>query len=438
MKKLSFISLSFLLFVLAGCSKDWLEEYTTDPARPSDVSVQVLLPSAQISFGMAQGDAVARLTSIFMQQMTGTDRQSLAHNRYAQIGEADFDQVWSDNGYAGGLYDLKIIIDKTEATSPNYAGVAKVMTAMYLGHFTDIWGKIPYSDAMKGADGLNPTYDSQEQIYAQIMTLLDEAIVNMAATTSAIKPGAEDLVYAGSLSKWTKLAHSLKARYMNHLSKKPGYNPAGILAEVAAGLASNADDARITFQVSPNANPWYQFNTQRAGYISQFGTMYSMMEGKNDPRISLYRSADSSEMPAYGSETSPLNLMTYAELKFIEAEVRQRQSSGAGAALRDAVDANMSSLGVSSGAATTYLNGLSANPTLEQVMNEKYVAMFTHVEAWTDWRRTNFPALTVYPGAQFTEIPRRLPYPQNERLYNKNFIDLQGADGFLQRLWWDQ
>ena len=86
MKKLSFISLSFLLFVLAGCSKDWLEEYTTDPARPSDVSVQVLLPSSQISFGMAQGDAVARLTSIFMQQMTGTDRQSLAHNRYAQIG----------------------------------------------------------------------------------------------------------------------------------------------------------------------------------------------------------------------------------------------------------------------------------------------------------------------------------------------------------------
>lgn len=186
MKKLSFISLSFLLFVLAGCSKDWLEEYTTDPARPSDVSVQVLLPSAQISFGMAQGDAVARLTSIFMQQMTGTDRQSLAHNRYAQIGEADFDQVWSDNGYAGGLYDLKIIIDKTEATSPNYAGVAKVMTAMYLGHFTDIWGKIPYSDAMKGADGLNPTYDSQEQIYAQIMTLLDEAIVNMADRKSVV------------------------------------------------------------------------------------------------------------------------------------------------------------------------------------------------------------------------------------------------------------
>jgi len=346
--------------------------------------------------------------------------------------------LWSDNGYAGGLYDLKIIIDKTEASSPHYAGVAKVMTAMYLGHFTDIWGNIPYSDAMKGADGLNPSYDSQAQIYASIMTLLDEAIANMAATASSTKPGAEDLVYAGNLTRWTKLAHSLKARYMNHLSKKPDYNPAAILTEVAAGLSSNADDARITFQVSPNTNPWYQFNTQRAGYISQFGTMYTLMEGKNDPRISLYRSADSSEMPAYGSETSPLNLMTYAELKFIEAEVRQRQSSGAGTALISAVDANMSALGVPSAAATTYLNALAANPTLEQVMNEKYVAMFSHVEAWTDWRRTNYPTLAVYPGAQYAEIPRRLPYPQNERLYNSNFIDLQGADGFLQRLWWDQ
>ena len=85
----------------SACTKEWLQDYTADPARPLEVSVKVLLPSAQVSYTMAQGDALPRLTSIFLQQMTGADRQSLAHNRYAQIGEADFDVIWADNGYAG-------------------------------------------------------------------------------------------------------------------------------------------------------------------------------------------------------------------------------------------------------------------------------------------------------------------------------------------------
>ena len=56
---------------------------------------------------MMQGDVLPRLTSIFMQQMTGNDRQSLAHNRYAQIGEGDFDYPWG-LAYSGGMYDLPI------------------------------------------------------------------------------------------------------------------------------------------------------------------------------------------------------------------------------------------------------------------------------------------------------------------------------------------
>ena len=74
---------------------------------------------------MTQGDVLPRLTSIFMQQMTGTDRQSLAHNRYAQIGEGDFNTPWN-NSYAGGLYDLKLIEEKAEAAGASaYVGVAK-------------------------------------------------------------------------------------------------------------------------------------------------------------------------------------------------------------------------------------------------------------------------------------------------------------------------
>jgi hypothetical protein len=439
MKNLKYFFYAALTVSLMGCTKSWLEDYTVDPARPSDVSPQVLLPSAQISYAMAQGDVLPRLTSIFMQQMTGTDRQSLAHNRYAQIGESDFDQVWGDNGYAGGMLDLKIVIEKTDGTSPHYAGVARIMTAMYLGLFTDVWGDIPYNEAMQGADIYNPVYQTQEQIYTNIQTLLDAGIANLGEANSVLKPGSEDLIFKGDLGKWEKLAHGLKARYLNHLSKKGAlYNPTAINAEIAAAMGSNGDDAKIAFLAAPNTNPWYQFNSQREGYISQFGYMYeTVMIPKNDPRVAAYRSADSVNMPFYGSQNSPLNFMTFAELKFIEAEVIQRTGGNASAQLADAVTANMDALGIAAADRDAYLATLPANPSLEDIMTEKYVAMFSHVEAWTDWRRTGFPNLAAFPGAQFNQIPRRLPYPETERLYNSNFIDLKGENAFLTPVWWD-
>ena len=82
--------------------------------------------------------------------MTGTDRQSLARNRYAQIGESDFNTPWGDLSYAGGMYDLNLIIGKTSGDSPHYSGVAKIMMAAYLGNMTDCFGDIPYSQAFQG------------------------------------------------------------------------------------------------------------------------------------------------------------------------------------------------------------------------------------------------------------------------------------------------
>ena len=111
MKIKSLLIVAVAAIGFTACSDAWLEDYKLDQNRPSDVTMAVLLPSAQASYALVQGDVMPRLTSIFMQQMTGTDRQSLAHNRYSQIGEGDFDTPWG-NGYSGGMYDLTLIIKK--------------------------------------------------------------------------------------------------------------------------------------------------------------------------------------------------------------------------------------------------------------------------------------------------------------------------------------
>jgi hypothetical protein len=441
-------SLAILAVAAVGftaCSDAWLEDYKLDQNRPSDVSMEVLLPSAQAAYGMTQGDVLPRLTSIFMQQMTGTDRQSLAHNRYAQIGEGDFNTPWN-NSYAGGLYDLKLIEDKAEAAGASaYVGVAKIMTAMYLGVLTDHFGDIPYTDALQGADNLKATFDSQADIYTTIFTLLSEG-KDALAQPSTVTPGGDDLIHGGDLAAWAATADGLRARHLNHLSKTSQYNAANVIAACDDALNAGVY-CTIGFEAALNQNPWYQFTViDRAGYISQFGTMYDMMEASSDPRINLYRSADSLTMPAYGDATSALPIVTPFEIMFVKAEAQLAGSaSDARATLEAAIESHMTWLGVDAGDIATYVAALPATTDLELIMNEKYVAMFSSSESWTDWRRTGFPTLSAPADANLSGMPRRMPYPEGEYLYNADNVPMpltsSPDDKFgvttTYRLWWD-
>jgi hypothetical protein len=441
-------SLAILAVAAVGftaCSDAWLEDYKLDQNRPSDVSMEVLLPSAQAAYGMTQGDVLPRLTSIFMQQMTGTDRQSLAHNRYAQIGEGDFNTPWN-NSYAGGLYDLKLIEDKAEAAGASaYVGVAKIMTAMYLGVLTDHFGDIPYTDALQGADNLKSTFDSQADIYTTIFTLLSEG-KDALAQPSSVTPGGDDLIHGGDLAAWAATADGLRARHLNHLSKTSQYNAANVIAACDDALNAGVY-CTIGFEAALNQNPWYQFTViDRAGYISQFGTMYDMMEASSDPRINLYRSADSLTMPAYGGATSALPIVTPFEIMFVKAEAQLAGSaSDARATLEAAIESHMTWLGIDAGDIQAYIAALPATTDLELIMNEKYVAMFSSSESWTDWRRTGFPTLSAPADANLSGMPRRMPYPEGEYLYNADNVPMpltsSPDDKFgvttTYRLWWD-
>lgn len=68
-------------------------------------------------------------------------------------------------------------------------------------------------------------------------------------------------------------------------------------------------------------------------------------------------------------------------------------------------------------------------------MNQKYLSSFLQIETWTDWRRTGFPAFQLATGAVINEIPRRLPYPDDERLYNGD--NMPAGLTITSHVWWD-
>ena len=101
----------------------------------------------------------------------------------------------------------------------------------------------PYSDAFSTIT-LTPKYDTHQDLYNRALTLLNEAIVELAKTNATIKlAAASDLIHGGVLTRWIKTAQALKARMLIKVSKLASYNAASVLTAIDNAYTSNADDA---------------------------------------------------------------------------------------------------------------------------------------------------------------------------------------------------
>jgi hypothetical protein len=453
MKKIVF-SILLIMMLSSSCEK-WIDpKMNVDPNNPTDVAMAQLIAPVEANLAYIVGGEIARWDCVWMQQIAGLQSQAADADIYT-IAEADVTGAWSYNLYAPGMINTKIIMEKAAATnSPHYAGVAKILMAYHLGVTTDQWGDIPYSDALKGSKlEFKPKFDTQEKIYTTIFTLLDEAISDLGASNSLFSPGAEDLIYAGDLDKWEMTAYALKARYSLHLAKIKGASAySDALAAVAKSFKSNDDDFKFVFGAAyTNSNPIYQSEQERFGYYSASATYMDMLSATDDPRKEVYFDGSVGSKPGepnadaaiigvnYASAESPVYLVSYAEIKFIEAEARFKLNAAdplAVDAYNEGMKASLEREEVYGDGAWYNTNKMTASSiTLEKIMNQKYLSSFLQIETWTDWRRTGFPVLSLATGAVTSEIPRRLPYPDDERLYNTD--NMPAGLTITNRLWWD-
>jgi hypothetical protein len=443
-----------ILLVSVSCN-NWIDhDLNIDPDAPADVPMSLLLPTIQQSMGYnLLGNNTVRTNNIWMQQFDGVDRQSYTETRY-QLTPADVNNVWSSI-YTEMLMNSTIIVDKAQAVgaeSPNFAGVGQVLIATSLGMTTDLFGSIPYSEAFKGSENvLSPAYDSQESIYNTVFALLDQAVANLNNSASII-PVEGDVIYDGDLDKWKKAANSIKARHLLQLSGVNGnaaYTAA--LAAVSGGFTSNADDMLVPFE-DKNRNPIFQFMEERTD-IRMGSTLIDMLVASDDPRLPFYAEEDGdgnfvgstpggqndlasrpgSDIAAFDASTK---LMTYSELKFIEAESRLALGqAGAQAAYEAAVAASVLRVTGDANQAWLDANIIGVPVTLENIITQKYIDGVATNQPYADWRRTGFPALNIAEGAVIPNIPTRFPYSQGELDYNTQNVP---AATISDKLWWDQ
>ncbi|WP_373397470.1 SusD/RagB family nutrient-binding outer membrane lipoprotein [Algoriphagus halophilus] len=277
------LGLAFAL-ALTSCDKDF-EEINMNPNSPETVSSSLLLPTIirnstnEIS-GKAwgYGNVVMQYTAKI--QFTNEDRYN-----------------WGPEGnpystFYNSLRDINNMISiSTEANQNNYVAVAKIMRAHMFSFMTDAYGDLPYSEATKAKESINyPVFDSQEQIYSNILSELEEANELLGSTNEVIEG---DILFEGDVMSWKKFANSLRLRILMRLSDRidPSEAMQTILSDPTKYpvFTSFEDQAALQYlQDVPNQHGLY---TTRSGSFDEYRlseNMESVLKELNDPRLYAY------------------------------------------------------------------------------------------------------------------------------------------------------
>ena len=413
MNRMRFAGVAGAIVLATACS-DYLTggELSTDPNRPTTATTSQLFVGTEAgTWALLQSDMV-RVTNMWAQQLLGTNLQYVDIYNYGVSTDVT-------NGFQAGLYTGGGLVDirktQSQALSAHdtlFHGIALVMEALVIGTGADLFGNLTYKQALTGVQ--NPALDPQMSIYDSVQTVLSRAIVEMQASgPTNVGPGSADLAYGGDPVLWTKLAHTLKARFLMHTAEvRPNVYPQ-VASEASKGISSAAENFNAIFSGNANEqNFWYQFAiVQRPGYIAPNPQFVSILQSRNDPRLHTYFNADASDLnDALLAPNATQPLVTVNEDLLLWAEAAQRTGDNATALVK--LNQARALVGLPPEPPT-----LTGQPLLAEILIEEYIADFQNIESWNLYKRTCTPNLVPVIAAI---VPARFLYDASEQNTNTN------------------
>jgi hypothetical protein len=359
MKLFRYIFLIAGLLIFNACTKEF-DEINTNPNDPTSISPQFILPYAiEASVDRYWGHR----TRFERLNLDGAMlwMQYLSRNIYSNEGDNySISPALHANNWKGfyndGLVNFQRIVTQSGegSTTPNtnYEGVALVMRSWVFSLLTDSYGAIPYTESLKGTatDAVfSPVYDSQEEVYAGLLSDLKMANEKLVVGGPAV---AGDILYSGDILKWKKFANSLRLRLANRQAAKKPAESKAIMVEILTDPATfpiftgNEDNASLKHTaVLPSNNEWHQvmiqdgrtdwsisqtfadkLNSLKDTRITVFaqpngsGVYTGIPNGLPDAIATTYLSTASKLGSYFMQPTTPSVIMTYSELQFILAE----------------------------------------------------------------------------------------------------------------------
>ncbi len=504
--KLKYLYISTLvLLISSGCTKSFLDVNTNPNALPTAT------PAFIISNAMNTTASTMLSPNELGMYWSGHWTQSNGYILSTTLFKYEFtngDFNYWDNTY-DNLQDYQFVIDNASAFGQSYLkGPAKVMKAYNFQKLVDLYGNIPYSDALKGVGSLAPKFDDQKTVYEGLITLLSDAIVDLKANAFASAYASSDIIFKGNTTKWIQFANSLKLRILMRQARVAGRD-AYITGEInkivtegsgfitGAEVGVNPGYVAAAGQTNPIYDTWgYDANgarratnnfprltTYAIGQLMAANDTFRLKrmayapgnENGANPGVSakpeiaanylgVPLGSSSGFLPAVtcaigpallikGKFGNPFVLMTAAEVQLNLAEAKQRYGSGvnlsgtAQAYYEEGVTQSFRALGANTAMASNLLTSgidnsdyTASTNKLNAIAQQKWLALayFNGLEAWSEYRKSNFPVTPQSVNVIGTDRPLRLFYPGTEKGSNSANVDAQGViDPLKTRLFWD-
>jgi len=488
-----------MVIIFASC-EDWLD-INQDPNNPDEANEELTLAAGISSVAYVYGGRYQVLGALWSQQWT----QSLGATQYSGLDSYDISSSTYDNRqfgelYTGALKNFEYIRDLSRKNEKwNYYIMATVMQAYTFHILADLYGQIPFSEALKGEEGtITPAYENGQDIYDSLITRIDYALASDYENDDLEDVGSEDILFDGKIDRWVEFANTLKLKiYLRQLHTRPDIAREGI-----ESLYNDPDIKFLTSSVAMSQftnetgrrNPLYETDIVFLGNNPNLilsNTLLSFMNDKgdlerldalfdfpenggghkgldqgnyNDPDEPKGTNSASYSKP-YMSPFAPVYLMSASEAYFLQAEAIIRYGvkpySDAKEMYENGIKNSFQRLGLLIseeffGPGDVYEFPAEGSPLetfIESIIIQKWIALanIQSLETFFEHNRTHYPKVSDVPAdngdyvpGEFTisvnnvtsgRFPKRLIFPESE--YSGNPNNTPAKVEVYENVWWD-
>ena len=494
MKKLfKYIFMLLAVVLIPSCGEDYLD-VNTDPNNPTTVTPDLALPVAQnlTATYLLLNNRVNTLGNLLMYNWSQSDGYAWYPDEFKYLVTTSFYSTNFNTAYQNPLKQYHTFDKPDDPTFDYYTAIAMIMKSFHFQILVDMYGDIPYTEALQRSLNSAPKYDDAQVVYQDLITKLSAAIELIKnASELALVPEDDDIIFGGDMDSWIKFANTIKMRILvrqSDMADKQAYITEQINAIIAEGSGFIEDNVGVNpgyvKEVNKQNPLWDSYGQDAAGTDVMNGKATSASDfiidyltNTNDPRISrIY------EEPADGHKGVPQGLLDYdtpvvdafipdkvsnigtgilvgpdqdaiiftlaeSYLNLAEAAVKGYITDDAKTLYDAGIAASFVTLGLTEEDAATYsaqaiVNvgwNVSTNKQ-EAIITQKWIAVngLDAIQSWFDYNRTGYPAnLPISRLASTPDRPVRLLYPASEIASNPDNVPAQ-MNAFNDKIFWAQ
>ena len=447
--------LCLMMFGLNACDSA-LVDINEDPLAVTSVPPDLIFPEVLVNLSSIRTIEFAGL-NMHAQQWCGSGGTWLARSRYT-LGVPSVNNAWTA-WYATCLKNLSLVellVEKDNPQNQYIIAQSKILEGFLYSNLTQVWGEVPFTQAVNPAEFPYPEYDSQETILEGIITLMDEAVTILEQDLDSNIVTDSDLVFKGDKLAWIRWANSLKLKMLMFIANKKPEVVSDRLEILASSqlILNNNQEAKLSYTTDiGNENPRWRFMDRfwNGGINLWYAgkPLVDLMKELDDPRLYTYfepnvngfyfGKAQGATGFAFISKVnvntvrpdSPDRYSTASETYFLLADAAANGLVSGGLTqaniwfvegVQQALDYFDGSLSeISQTDKEVYLGSLpnlstlSTEEALDYINDQHYISLFGNgLEAWNLWKRTKSVDFIVPFNSGATDVIRRYSSSTNE------------------------